>query len=133
MNLPVPLEQLIQRFDVPGVHALVLMGSYARGEAGPYSDIDVVRFTDGTDLPGAGSSLMDGHLVVVSDVAPGQVERWFSEPEVAADTIMGVRSAQALLDRDGSFAGIQTRAKAFAWDQAMQERANHWASAMLVG
>jgi hypothetical protein len=69
--------------------------------------------------------------VVVSDVPPGQVERWFSDPEVATDTIMGARSAQTLLDRDGYFAGIQTRAQAFAWDHAMQERANHWASAML--
>jgi hypothetical protein len=133
MNLPVPLEQLIQRFDAPGICALALMGSYARGEAGPYSDIDVVRFTDGTGLPGAGSYLVDEHLVVVSDVAPGHVERWFSDPEVATNTIMGARSAQTLLDRDGYFAGIQTRAQAFVWDQAMQERANHRASAMLVG
>ena len=133
MNLPVPLEQLIQRFDALGVQAIVLMGSYARGEAGSYSDIDVVRFTDETKLPGAGSYLMDGHLVVVSNVTPEQVERWFSEPEVATDTIMGARSAQTLLDRDSYFAGIQTRAQAFVWDQAMQERANRQASDMLVG
>jgi hypothetical protein len=62
MNLPVPLEHLIRRFDAPGVHALVLMGSYARGEAGSYSDIDVVRFIDWMDLPGDSSNLMDGHL-----------------------------------------------------------------------
>ena len=129
----VSIEQLIQRFDAPAVHAIVLMGSYARGEAGPYSDIDVVRFTERTELPGAGSYLVDGHLVVLSDVTPEQVERWFSEPEVATDTIMGARSAQVLLDRDGSFAGIQARARAFALDQAMQERANQRASAMLVG
>jgi hypothetical protein len=129
----VSFDQLVQLFDAPGVRALVLMGSYARGDAGPFSDIDVVRFSDGTELPGAGSYLMDGHLVVVSNVTSGQVERWFSEPEVATDTIMGVRSAQALLDRDGYFAGVQTRAKAFVWDQPMQERANHLASAMLVG
>lgn len=134
MNSPIPFEQLIQRFDAPGVHAIVLMGSYARGEAGPYSDIDVVRFTNGMELAAAyGISPSNGHLVVVSNVTPGQVEYWFSEPEAATDTIMGVRSARALLDRDGYFAGIQTRARAFEWDQAMQERANHRASAMLVG
>jgi hypothetical protein len=130
---PVPIEQLVQRFDAPAVRALVLMGSYTRGDAGPFSDIDVVRFIDETELPDAGSYLIDGHLVVVSNVPPVQVERWFSEPEAATDMIMGVRSAQALLDRDGYFAGIQTRARAFAWDQVMQERANHQASAMLVG
>ncbi len=44
-----------------------------------------------------------------------------------------MRSALALLDRDGYFAGIQERARAFAWDQALQARANQRASAMLVG
>lgn len=78
MISPVSTEQLIQRFDAPSVRAIVLMGSYARGEAGPYSDIDVVRFTDGTELTGASSYLIDGHLVVVSDVKPEQVEHWFT-------------------------------------------------------
>jgi hypothetical protein len=133
MNLPVPLEQLIQRFDAPGVLAIVLMGSYARGEAGLFSDIDIVRFTDGLDLPGAGSYLMDGYLVVVSDMSPGQVERWFSDPEVATDTIMGARCAQVLLDRGDYFSGIQARVRAFVWDQTVQARANQQASAMLVG
>lgn len=133
MNPQVSLEQLVQRFDAPGVQAIVLMGSYARGEAGPLSDIDVVRFSVGSELPNAGSSLVDGYLVVVSDMTPGQVERWFTDPEAATDSIMGVRSAQVLLDRDGYFAGIQGRARAFVWDQAMQKRANQCANAMLVG
>jgi hypothetical protein len=70
VNLPVPLAQLIRLFEAPGVHARVLMGNYARGEAGSYSDIDVVRFTEETHLPGAVSNLMGGHLVVASDVTP---------------------------------------------------------------
>src|SRR5947207_15604358 len=115
MLLPIPLEELVQRFDAPSVHAIVLMGSYARGEAESYSDIDVVRFTDQTDLAGAGSYLSEGHLVVVSNVTPDQVENWFSEPEAATNTILGVRRAQALLDRNGYFAGIQRRAEAFEW------------------
>src|SRR5262249_32697843 len=98
-----------------------------------FSDIDIVRFTNGSELPGAGSHFMDRYLMVVSDVTAEHVERWFSDPEAATDSIMGVRSAQVLLDRDGYFAGIQTRARAFAWDQTMQTSANQQASAMLVG
>jgi hypothetical protein len=111
------------------------MGSHARGEAGPYSDVDVVRFVDdaGRDQAGEGSSLQDGHLVVVSTVTPTQVEEWFSDPKTAVNTILGVRGARALLDRAGYFSAIQARADAFVWDEVMQERANRWASARMVG
>lgn len=132
MLLPVPPEQLVSRFDAHFVHAIALIGSYARGEAGPYSDIDIVCFTDRTERASC-SSLIDGHLVVVGYVTPAQVESWFSEPEVATNTIMGARQAISLLDRKGYFAEIKRRANAFQWDQVMQGRANRWASAALVG
>ena len=132
MNPPVSLADLLQRFDAPGVYSIALMGSYARGEAGPYSDIDFVRFTNGK-LPGEGSYLYAGHLVVVSDVTPEQVETWFNDPDVAVDTIIGARKAHILLDRENYFAAIQARAQAFQWSEELQERANHWASEMMVG
>ena len=44
-----------------------------------------------------------------------------------------MRQAQALLDRDGTFAAIQRRAKEFGWDAEMQARANAWASRQMVG
>ena len=52
--------------------AVVLISSFARGAAGRYSDVDLVRFTedDGTVLPGSDSHLIDGRLVVVIDVTP---------------------------------------------------------------
>jgi predicted nucleotidyltransferase len=41
----IDIDKLIQRFDKTDVvQALILMGSYARNEAGPHSDIDLVRF-----------------------------------------------------------------------------------------
>lgn len=133
LPFPLELETLVQRFDTPPVRAIVLMGSYARGEAGSYSDIDIARFTAGTEQAEAQSFLVDGYLVVVNNVTPQQVEECFHEPEIAIETILGLRSAQILLDRDGYFAAIQRRAEAFAWDQTMQERANSRASALMVG
>jgi hypothetical protein len=131
----VAISKLLQQFDVPGVRAVVLMGSYARGDAGPFSDIDLVRFVDqrAPQPAGTGSHLIDGHLVVVSNVLPTNVEDWFTEPEAAVETIAGVRSAQPLVDRDAYFATLQARAHAFMWDTAMQERANRWASTQMVG
>jgi predicted nucleotidyltransferase len=135
MNLPFPLVHLINRLDVPGVCALALMGSHARGDAGPYSDVDVVRFTGGVgqNPPGEGSFLHEGYLLVVSTVTPVQVEKWFSEPDAAVNAIEGIRTGRALLDRAGYFEAIQARAEAFVWDETMQERANRWASERMVG
>jgi hypothetical protein len=133
MMLPISIEQLVNRFDAPFVRSIVLMGSYARGEAGTYSDIDIVRFIDGMQQTDSSSFLVDGHLVVVSNVTPEEVERWFNDPEMATSTIVGVRRAIPLLDRKSYFAGIQERAAAFQWDQIMQERADQWASTMMVG
>jgi hypothetical protein len=127
---------LSQRFVVPGVRAVALMGSFARGEAGRFSDVDVVRFwgdAAAAPFPLAGSHLIEGRLVVVSDVTPEQVERWFTEPDEAVNSIAGVRSARIVWDLDGSLAAIQARALAFVWDEGMQGKANRWASEQMVG
>ncbi len=53
------IDNLVQRFDKADVvQALILMGSHARNEPGPNSDIDLIRFVktgikltnDGTHL-----------------------------------------------------------------------------------
>ena len=134
MRLPIDIDHLLHRFDSPDTHAIVLMGSYARGDAGLFSDIDLVRFVAATaQPPDTGSHLIDDHLLVVSNVVPGEVERWFAEPDVAVEVIAGIRSAQPLVDRNGYFATIQAQAHAFVWDATMQDRANRWASAQMVG
>lgn len=128
-------NDLVRRFDRPEVRALVLMGSYARGDANPYSDVDLVRFTaaDTPPLPAAGSHLLDGRLVVVMDAGPSEVEAAFTRPEVAVGRIVGLRQGRALVDRDGYFAALQEGAHAFVWDAAMQARADAYASDELVG
>lgn len=130
----ISLSALAHRFAVPGTRAVALLGSRARGDAEPFSDVDLVRFTDGAAaLPASGSHLIDDTLVVVSDVAPEQTEAWFTAPEQAVAVIAGLRAGQALIDADGVFAALQVRAQAFAWDDALQQRADHWAGAQLAG
>ena len=136
MQKPTPdLNALIQQFDLPEVGALVLMGSFARGNPGPFSDVDLVRFTseEVADLPGNGSHLINGHLVVVSQVTPNQVETGFSNPAVAVETIAGLRNGIPLIDKNNTFSTIQKRAHIFQWDSDMQAKANAWASQQMVG
>ena len=78
---PPDFAALARRFDGPGVRAVALMGSHARGDAGPFSDVDLMRLVAAdSDVPGAGSHLIDGNLVVVSNVPPDALERWFTDP-----------------------------------------------------
>lgn len=132
---PPNFEALAQRFNGPGVRAIALLGSHARGDAGPYSDVDLQRFVDEApgELPPGGSHLIDGNLVVVGTVSPAEVDAWFSEPQHVTNMVAGLRHAQALLDRDGAFAQIQARAHAFTWDSAMQAKADAYASEQMVG
>lgn len=131
----VDFQALAHQFDAPGVNAIVLMGSHARGDAGPYSDVDLVRFVEeqAAELSGTGSHLIDGVLVVVSNVTPTQVEMWFAEAEAATKNIAGVRLARALIDRQATFAAIQSRAEAFVWTATHQQQADQYASEQLVG
>lgn len=129
------LDGLAARFAGPEVTAIALMGSYARGDAGSYSDVDLVRFAghDAVAVPGDGSYLVDGRLVVVSTHTPASVERIFTDPAAACESLLGLRMARPLLDREATFAAIQARALAFRWDAAMQARANQYAGDALVG
>jgi len=135
MTAPIDVDRLGLRFDSPGVIALALVGSHARGDAGPFSDVDLVRLVgdDPGPVEGVGAHLIDGRLVVVGDVRPVEVESWFERPEAAVDVIAGLRSARPLADRAGAFAAVQRRAHAFHWDDGMRRRADAWAAGELVG
>jgi hypothetical protein len=123
---------LSRRFWEPGVQAIGLLGSEARGEAGPFSDVDVVRLVDGA-TSWAGSHWYEGRLVTVSDATPEQVESWFTEPQEVVKWVAGLRVARPQLDPNHLFAAIQARAHAFVWDEAMQAKANRWVSREMVG
>lgn len=125
--------ELVRLCDGPEVAALVLMGSFARAEAGPYSDVDLVRFVREASHTESQTLFLGDQLVVIGTVTPERVERWFTEPGDAVDSILGLRTAKVLLERDGYFSEIQSRANSFVWDTRLQANADVWASGELVG
>ena len=130
----VDYESIARRYLVDGVVAIALMGSHARGDAGDYSDIDIVRFWDRAhECPDADTHLEDGHFIVVSNVSPHQAEAWFERPEIAVTVISGLRAAIPLFDPTGVFAEIRGRALAFTWDERLQRLANDYVSNEMVG
>jgi predicted nucleotidyltransferase len=133
----IDIDKLIQRFDKTDVvQALILMGSYARNEAGPHSDIDLVRFViAGTKLSDDGTHFDEKkRLINISTVEPDEYEKWFSEPYEATRWIAGLRVARALVDREDFFTNeLQIRALHFTWNMTIQSRANVEASRRMVG
>jgi len=131
------IDELAQRFDKPDViQALILMGSYARNEAGPNSDVDLIRFViSGKHLFNDGTYLHEKKILInISTVEADEYEKWFIEPYEATKWIAGLRIARALIDRENFFTnGLQIRARDFIWDMAIQSRANIEASRRMVG
>ncbi len=130
----VDFTALARPFRDGGVNAIALMGSFARGDAGRFSDIDLVRFRETNEIKqDADTHLVNGRFVVVSDVDARETEAWFSNPERATCCIAGVRFARPLWDPKNHFAALKRRADAFIWDASLQTKADSWASDQLVG
>jgi hypothetical protein len=127
-------DGLVRRFRRPGLGAVALMGSFARGDAGQFSDVDLVLFTGSEEKERTDpeSHRVEGRLVVVSEVTPGELERWFSEPELATACLGGLRDARALWDPEGTLRMVQERARRFVWDSFMQTKADAYASRRMV-
>ncbi len=152
-ELPPQLPACLEEWRTGATVAFALLGSYARGDAGPFSDVDVVRFVNddkqeeeaqsfligGEEGVGAGEDRQQGRniphqwLIVRSTITPGQVESWFTEPGQALGIIDGLRRGKELWDPDQVFASIQQRAHRFEWTPEHQEKADQLAGKELVG
>lgn len=127
------LRALTGRFALPGA-ALVLWGSHARGDAGPYSDVDLMRFTeDGGPSPPGESHLVLGRLVTVGTAGFEQAASWLERPETAVLCVCALRHARPLSDPQARFAALRERAQAFTWTSARSHRADLWVGAQMAG
>jgi len=125
---------IVKQCQSPGVLAIALMGSFARGDSGPFSDVDIVRLCDSDPKREVAETLlMDERFVVISSVGPSKVSDWFSKPEEATASIAGVRAARPLWDPNAHLENIRNRAIAFVWNAEMQDKANAYASESMVG
>jgi len=71
---------VLVRRDYPNVLGVLIHGSVARGEPGPFSDIDLVAVTDRARKPSE-FSYFDGDIYVgVGFLRVGELEREFSDP-----------------------------------------------------
>ncbi len=132
--LPIDLDDFLERWRWAAPRAVALLGSYARGDAGPFSDVDLLfLWPVDAPKPERNSFLVDGMLVTVNPTTPTESDEWFTDPAQAVTVIAALRDAVSLHDPDGLFAPMQSRARAFVWSNEMQAKADRYASGQMVG
>ncbi len=126
------LHTLGAEIDSDEVTTVVLAGSYARGTATRYSDVDLVRFvrTPSQVTPHRYFN-HEGHLISVVTWSLDFMEESITRPEYAIWRVPVLRDARILLDKEGVFAAFQLRLATFRWEP-LQEQANAWASDTLM-
>ncbi len=122
------LDALVAELDSDGIVGIVLGGSYARGEATRYSDVDIACFVkDDERLQPKKFSYRDGRLVSVGTKSIAGARADMEKPNTAIWTIPGISQCRVLLDKDGSVSKLLEDLHAFTW-QPLQAAADSYAS-----
>jgi predicted nucleotidyltransferase len=128
------LEQLVTEFDSDEVTAIILHGSYARGNAlPPYSDVDIVRILKET--PGRTQERKflwrEGYLLNLTSRPLSIYREWLTLPQQAIFRVSSIRDAQILVDKAGEFRAFQQEASYWQWEP-LQPAADAYASQLMV-
>ncbi|ANE42855.1 nucleotidyltransferase domain-containing protein [Deinococcus puniceus] len=115
-----------------GVLAVVLTGSFARGDADEWSDLDVqVLVADGAPI-GGHTSYHGGLLLSVDRSELGHRERALTDPDTALWNLTALRTGLPLYDPAGVFAVLQAKAQALEWATLAPE-AHRQAASRIAG
>jgi nucleotidyltransferase-like protein len=126
--LPVPplsdalLKELVAEIDTDQIRGIVLGGSHARGDATPYSDVDLACFVPDAFRPLRKRFLYrEGHLISIGLKTLEGIKQSLAEPYQALWIVPGFRQAQVLLDKDGSMSQLKQMVENFTWDPLRTE------------
>jgi hypothetical protein len=124
------LRGLTDELDNDDIVGITLGGSYARGEATPYSDIDLACFyKDDATLPPKRFVYRNSLLVSISPKTVAGAHSDLARPEKAIFLAAGPQLV--LLDKDGSVKQLIRDIAAFRWEP-LQQAANDYASLELM-
>jgi predicted nucleotidyltransferase len=128
------LSRLVAELDESTVTAIILHGSYARGDAvPPYSDIDLVRILYETPERKQLKRFIwyGGYLLNLSSRPLSVYKEWLTLPQEAIFRISTIRDAHILLDKDGTFRAFQQETLTWQWEP-LQVAADAFASQLIV-
>ncbi|MDQ4127530.1 MAG: nucleotidyltransferase domain-containing protein [Actinomycetota bacterium] len=129
-----PVRSIAQRvadeLDETGARAVALVGSYARGEAGPESDLDILAI--GPESLSSGLELRDGLLVSVSSRPLEGHRQALGNPASICTAVPGWREAVVLHDPEGLAGSLVREAKEWSWTP-LERRCNGWVAEEITG
>src|SRR5215831_9356692 len=116
------LHDLVQELDHPDIVGITLGGSYARGTATGYSDVDLACFwREGVKPPPKRFLYRQDKLISIKMTSVAEIREALKRPDSAMLTVSGKR--RLLLDKDGSIARLLAEIEAFRWED-LQEAVN---------
>src|SRR5258708_6753598 len=111
------LTELVAEIETDQMRGIVLGGSHARGDATPYSDVDLACFVPDAFRPLHKRFLYrQGHLVSLGLRTLEGIQQHLTDPYQALWIVPGFRHARILLDKDGSMRQLKQMVEHFAWD-----------------
>jgi predicted nucleotidyltransferase len=124
------LHSLASELDNDDIVGIMLGGSYVRGEATPYSDVDLACFMK-EDVPPPPKRFFyrEDRLISVANKTVAGMRADLLRPERAILFVSGGR--RVLLDKDGSVTRLIHDMEAFRWEP-LQEAADQFASFQIM-
>lgn len=129
------VQTLLEDIDSANVIGVSLGGSYARGQASKYSDVDIdiyVRKLPANSYDRYALRYLDGKLVSLKCILLDDERSALTNPRRAIWAVPGLRGMKILLDKDGSMAALQKSAHEFDWSP-LQPSADEYAAEEIMG
>jgi len=129
------LQSLIAQLEDENTIGVTLTGSYARGEGGRYSDVDIHHYI--RKIPAKVTETyflryINDYLVSITLITLEAENVCLRDPQKAIWAVPGLRHEHILLDKDGSIAALIESASKTTWEQ-LQTDADDYASWNLSG
>ena len=116
------LHELVHELDHEDLVGITLGGSYVRGTATLYSDVDIGCFwREGVEPPPRRFLYRQGRLVSITMTSVAEACEMLKRPDSAMHVVSCKR--RVLLDKDGEVSRLLSEIEAFRWED-LQEKVN---------
>jgi nucleotidyltransferase-like protein len=129
------IRSVLEKIDSPDVVGAGIVGSFARGQEGRYSDVDVDIYVSAfpeNEYDRYTLRYWDNKLVSLKYALLDDELAALSNPRQAIWAVPGLSRMKIILDKDGSLAELQKMAQKFDWS-LLQSAADEFAAEAVMG